>query len=925
MRTKSIISSIVLFIYFMSSPDIMSQETELNIDTWNGERENIDIFQETAKFSQTPDAFFMEPSISDFRVNEQAGNSQKYNIRSAINENGISLIVWVDFREGTQNIYAQLLNPDQQPIGENIKVNSTEDIHYYSYPDVAVNSDNQFLVVWTDRRTSYAIYGQFIDEDGSMIGENYEIDDEENTSYKYGTCIDSNGEEFIVAWIDSRGGSNYDIYAQRLNKVGTKVGENFIVNSDSQAVKKNIPDVTINTDGSFFATWYSTTSGSNNIFAVLLDNQNNLVGSQIQVNDSTQDVANHYNSVTAHCNSGFVVTWYRYMNNKYNILAQFIDSSSAKIDTNFIVNDDLTASKLYPSVASDSTGNFFITWYDYRNGYAQIYAQEYIDDVPVNENFKISEDELKGSKSYVSCSINNNKELITTWMDLSETNEYRINSRILDSFNFPVSSSTRVDDDNYSSNEEKPSIEVFEDGSSVVTWTDRRTRNNQVFFQRYDSDGNPLGNNIHAQNSSGSKYDAKVSKLSNQNFVVMWREYYRGINNQNEIVAQKYFKTCEALGEKIIVSSNDLVGNARELDGSSNSNGEFAVSFRKQINGFDRIYAQKFDSDGVPVSDNILVSKDTTTSFYKPKIALDSLGNFAVTYYGYNENNNYDIFLHRYNTVGVEIDSALIVNDEIPISSQYNPDISINNNGECIIIWFDYRAPIGVYFQKYLNIGSKDLFEKVDSNIAVADYSISYCSPTVSLGKDGEFVISWPEQNTNYNDLKFRIFNSDQTPLTEILYVTESQERDQINQDIYFSNDQIFNVWQDNREKGVGYDIWTNVFDYQDFITAVDESSVELPNEFVLNQNYPNPFNPTTTIKYSIPNVVKLSPDLSLQPTQLHIYDILGRKVKTLINKQQSPGNYEVTFDASELSSGIYFYTLNTGEFVQTKKMMLLK
>ncbi len=91
---------------------------------------------------------------------------------------------------------------------------------------------------------------------------------------------------------------------------------------------------------------------------------------------------------------------------------------------------------------------------------------------------------------------------------------------------------------------------------------------------------------------------------------------------------------------------------------------------------------------------------------------------------------------------------------------------------------------------------------------------------------------------------------------------------------------------------------------------------------FSLEQNYPNPFNPTTTIKYSIP---KLDGVETQNLASLRIYNILGEKVATLINRKQSPGNYEVQFDASNLPSGIYIYTLSVGKFSETKKMLLLK
>jgi len=87
-------------------------------------------------------------------------------------------------------------------------------------------------------------------------------------------------------------------------------------------------------------------------------------------------------------------------------------------------------------------------------------------------------------------------------------------------------------------------------------------------------------------------------------------------------------------------------------------------------------------------------------------------------------------------------------------------------------------------------------------------------------------------------------------------------------------------------------------------------------NKFELNQNYPNPFNPGTTIRYSIPSdgFVKLS-----------IFNTIGEEVRTLVNEFKVAGSYDENFDAAELSSGIYFYKLQTGSFVQTKKMILMK
>jgi subtilisin-like proprotein convertase family protein len=106
-------------------------------------------------------------------------------------------------------------------------------------------------------------------------------------------------------------------------------------------------------------------------------------------------------------------------------------------------------------------------------------------------------------------------------------------------------------------------------------------------------------------------------------------------------------------------------------------------------------------------------------------------------------------------------------------------------------------------------------------------------------------------------------------------------------------------------------------------LVGVDEDQSISPNTFTLYQNYPNPFNPSTTIKYRIPNVTLSGVEGS--KVTLKVYDVLGREVTTLVNKEQNAGNYETVFDASQFSSGVYFYQLNAGSFIQTKKMILIK
>jgi len=104
-------------------------------------------------------------------------------------------------------------------------------------------------------------------------------------------------------------------------------------------------------------------------------------------------------------------------------------------------------------------------------------------------------------------------------------------------------------------------------------------------------------------------------------------------------------------------------------------------------------------------------------------------------------------------------------------------------------------------------------------------------------------------------------------------------------------------------------------------VAVENEDDLGMPKEFSLSQNYPNPFNPSTKIRYTIPAV-----GTSLMKfVQLKVYDVLGNEVTTLVNEEKPTGYYEVNFNASQLASGIYFYKIQAGSFVSTKKMILLR
>jgi len=221
-------------------------------------------------------------------------------------------------------------------------------------------------------------------------------------------------------------------------------------------------------------------------------------------------------------------------------------------------------------------------------------------------------------------------------------------------------------------------------------------------------------------------------------------------------------------------------------------------------------------------------------------------------------------------------------------------------------------------------------FTSSSNKILTFDYKIMVCATGTTNGGVWIYVdstlipVELTAFNANVNGKNVELTWSTATELNNNGFEIERADIDKVFEKIGFvpgfgtSSESHFYSFVDGDINSGTYLYRLKQIDFSGKYEYSKEINVEVihPLEFTLEQNYPNPFNPSTTINYEI---------AEQRLVNLKVFDILGNEVAVLVNEEKNTGSYEVDFDATGLSSGIYFYKLQAGDFVQTKKMILLR
>ncbi|MBN8583823.1 MAG: T9SS type A sorting domain-containing protein [Ignavibacteria bacterium] len=431
-----------------------------------------------------------------------------------------------------------------------------------------------------------------------------------------------------------------------------------------------------------------------------------------------------------------------------------------------------------------------------------------------------------------------------------------------------------------------------------AVWQDTRDGNTEIFYKRSTNEGVTWESDLQLTNQPTSKALPTISSTGSSVHIV-WQEnrtndveiYYKR-STDNGVTWESEVRLTNSSG----VSQDPII----KAEGSSVN-----VIWRDTRSGtYEMFYKRSIDGGITWSSDTMLTAHST---------GLASLNSLAV--YGSNlhiawsdtrHNDDYEIFYKRSTNGGLSWGADTRLTNELRISE--SPSIKCNSS-DVHITWVDLRDSninAEVYYKRSTDNGNS---WSPDTRLTVYAYA---GNPSILLSGTIVHVI-WGVLPSGSEIHYKRSTNSGNS--WETSTQVSSSFSGAYYPNIAVTGSKAHIIWHDVRNGSTNSELYYD-FNPTGNTIGVTNISTEIPAEYSLSQNYPNPFNPMTKFKFQMPisGFVKLT-----------VFDMLGKEIETLVNENMKPGTYEVDFDGSKNSSGVYFYKLITGDFFETKKMILIK
>lgn len=464
-------------------------------------------------------------------------------------------------------------------------------------------------------------------------------------------------------------------------------------------------------------------------------------------------------------------------------------------------------------------------------------------------------------------------------------------------------------------------------GGAFITWH-AVVDSNSLCVQHINASGTLMWDSsgvIICSTTLSQQIIPKIAGDGNGGAIIVWGDDRNGGSSAAGVYAQR----VNAAGVVQWTANGIVVADTTGFQGgsiqiASDGSGGAIIAWEDQRSGTTvEIYTQKLNASGTMLwdSNGVVVNSVVGGSLY-PQLISDAGG--AIICWVDRRNPDWNIYAQKVNTGGA---IQWIVNG-VPIcaaaSNQNSPQLTSDGNGGAIITWNELGTGIpdpNIYAQR---VNASGTAQWAINGMGVCLAASGQGFPQLTSDGNGGAVITWQDARTNnIQDIYAQridssgssIWANDGVAVSTATFVQSFPVvlNDGINGMII--------AWTDLRSdlSGQRHDVYTQRVRSNGTlggVTGVNENNNFLPTAFTLEQNYPNPFNPTTMIRYELPAPARVV---------LKVFDLLGRETATLVEGIENAGYKSVKFDASGLASGVYFFRLQSGSFVDTKRLLLLR
>ena len=362
-------------------------------------------------------------------------------------------------------------------------------------------------------------------------------------------------------------------------------------------------------------------------------------------------------SVAAVPGGRFLVAWQDFRSGSGDIYAQSFDSAGKPTGDNFLLNDDINgAYQADPCLASDWLGHFYVVWTDYRNNVypfgPDIYYQKLDTLGRLGSNCNLTVELPDSSHQSPSVGVTGWGKGVVAWADLRNRNWDVYLQKVSDD-GTRQGINVKVNDDVVGAPQHEPDIAVAPAGWSVVVWYDSRSGNDDIYLQKFDTLGRPVGSNIRVNSDDGTtrqKFPA-VAVAGTGVITVVWTDWRNGVYPGNaDVFGQRFDSALNRLGANFLVNLDGSQASQRDAKVAADRMGNVCVVWSDSANGDWNITAQTIDYTGRFIGTNFPVNLEKTGRQLFPDVATDGYALFLV--WADNRAGNFDIYgrIIDYNT-----------------------------------------------------------------------------------------------------------------------------------------------------------------------------------------------------------------------------------------------------------------------------------